>query len=170
VDGLSDACLPVTFDNRGIGAGPHREIVKIGGGFGINRALVVPTDLSNFGDYPLIQALDIAASPSDPMEQLRSLGTYFPMEQGTFWFAAGLSFNSFALVDGIAVVAVSTRSVRNPGSTAMSRWKLWSRSPAATNSTTARAVSETTRACLSRRRVCPALAVRPPSGRLPLPP
>ena len=26
--------------------------------------------------------------------------------KGTFWFAAGLSFNSFALVDGIAVVAV----------------------------------------------------------------
>ena len=28
------------------------------------------------------------------------------MQKGTFWFAAGLSFNSFALVDGIAVVAV----------------------------------------------------------------
>ena len=28
------------------------------------------------------------------------------MQQGTFWFAAGLSFTSFALVDGIAVVAV----------------------------------------------------------------
>ena len=26
--------------------------------------------------------------------------------KGTFWFAAGLSFNSFALVDGIAVVGV----------------------------------------------------------------
>jgi hypothetical protein len=28
------------------------------------------------------------------------------MKKGTFWFAAGLSFNSFALVDGIAVVGV----------------------------------------------------------------
>ena len=36
----------------------------------------------------------------------RSSATYFPMEPGTFWFAAGLSFNSFALVDGIAVIAV----------------------------------------------------------------
>ena len=35
--------------------------------------------------------------------QLRALGSYFPMQPGTFWFAAGLSFNSFALVDGIAV-------------------------------------------------------------------
>ena len=80
--------------------------VAFAGGFGINRKLVVPTDLSRFGDYPLIQALDIAAQPQNPMDQLRALGQYFPMEKGTFWFAAGLSFNSFALVDGIAVVAV----------------------------------------------------------------
>ncbi|HSC90825.1 MAG TPA: DUF6603 domain-containing protein [Gaiellaceae bacterium] len=89
-----------------IGGPPAFFLTGIGGGFGINRALVVPTDLSRFGDYPLIQALDIAASPVDPMDQLRSLGAFFPMERGTFWFAAGISFNSFALVDGIAVVAV----------------------------------------------------------------
>jgi len=40
------------------------------------------------------------------MALLRQLGNYFPMNKGTFWFAAGLSFNSFALVDGIAVVGV----------------------------------------------------------------
>lgn len=92
--------------NGPIGGPPAFFLTGIGGGFGINRKLVVPTDLSRFGDYPLIQALDIAAQPQDPMRQLRELGNYFPMEKGTFWFAAGLSFNSFALVDGIAVVAV----------------------------------------------------------------
>ncbi|MDM0042714.1 hypothetical protein QTH89_26070 [Variovorax sp. J22G21] len=92
--------------NGPIGGPPAFFLTGIGGGFGINRKLVVPTDLSRFGDYPLIQALDIAAQPQDPMTQLRKLGDYFPMEKGTFWFAAGLSFNSFALVDGIAVVAV----------------------------------------------------------------
>ena len=92
--------------NGPIGGPPAFFLTGIGGGFGINRQLVVPTDLSKFGDYPLIQALDIAAKPQDPMDQLRKLGQYFPMEKGTFWFAAGLSFNSFALVDGIAVVAV----------------------------------------------------------------
>jgi len=89
-----------------IGGPPAFFVTGIGGGFGINRALVVPTDLSQLGDYPLIEALDVAASPGDPMAELRSLGAYFPMEPGTFWFAAGLSFNSFALVDGTAVVAV----------------------------------------------------------------
>src|SRR5262249_57837228 len=47
-----------------------------------------------------------AANPGNPMDELRALGQYFPMQRGTFWFAAGISFNSFALVDGIAVVAV----------------------------------------------------------------
>ncbi len=65
-----------------------------------------PPTCPTSASYPLIQALDIAASPQDPMAQLRELGQYFPMQQGTFWFAAGISFNSFALVDGIAVVAI----------------------------------------------------------------
>ncbi|MEJ8848347.1 DUF6603 domain-containing protein [Variovorax rhizosphaerae] len=92
--------------NGPIGGPPAFFLTGIGGGFGINRKLIVPTDLSRFGDYPLIQALDIAAQPQDPMTQLRKLGEYFPMQKGTFWFAAGISFNSFALVDGIAVLAV----------------------------------------------------------------
>ncbi|HEY2925404.1 DUF6603 domain-containing protein, partial [Piscinibacter sp.] len=92
--------------NGPIGGPPAFFLTGIGGGFGINRMLKVPSDLSNFGNYPLIQALDIAAKPSDPMKQLRELGQYYPMRKGTFWFAAGISFNSFALVDGIAVVAV----------------------------------------------------------------
>ena len=92
--------------NGPIGGPPAFFLTGIGGGFGINRLLVVPGDLSRFGDYPLIQALDIAAKPQNPMDQLRALGQFFPMSKGTFWFAAGLSFNSFALVDGIAVIAV----------------------------------------------------------------
>ena len=92
--------------NGPIGGPPAFFLTGIGGGFGINRQLRMPEDLSKFADYPLIQALDIAAQPQEPMVQLRKLGDYFPMDKGTFWFAAGLSFNSFALVDGIAVVAV----------------------------------------------------------------
>lgn len=92
--------------NGPIGGPPAFFLTGIGGGFGINRKLLVPTDLSDFGGYPLIEALDVAAQPQEPMDQLRELGQYFPMKKGTFWFAAGISFNSFALVDGIAVLAV----------------------------------------------------------------
>ena len=92
--------------NGPLGGPPAFFLTGIGGGLGINRQMRLPSDLSNFGNYPLIQALDIAAKPSDPETQLRELGSYFPMSKGTFWFAAGLSFTSFALVDGIAVVGV----------------------------------------------------------------
>jgi hypothetical protein len=89
-----------------IGGPPAFFLTGIGGGFGINRELVVPTDLSRLGDHPLVKALDVAAKPGNPMDELRGLGAAFPMKRGSFWFAAGLSFTSFALVDGIAVVAV----------------------------------------------------------------
>ena len=91
-----------------IGGPPAFFVTGIGGGLGINRGLVIPTDLSDFATYPFIQALDPAASaPSNPMAELQRLNTYFPHSPGNFWFAAGISFNSFALVDGIAVVAVA---------------------------------------------------------------
>jgi hypothetical protein len=93
--------------NGPIGGPPAFFLTGIGGGLGINRGLRVPSDLSRFNEYPFIQALDVAAAVPEPMEKLRELTTYFPPQAGNFWFAAGISFTSFALVDGIAVVAVS---------------------------------------------------------------
>ena len=88
-----------------IGGPPAFFLTGIGGGLGINRQLVMPP-MAEFTRFPLIEALDLAAKPQDPMAQLRALGERFPMQRGSFWFAAGISFNSFALVDGIAVLAV----------------------------------------------------------------
>ncbi|HEX6064906.1 MAG TPA: DUF6603 domain-containing protein, partial [Longimicrobiales bacterium] len=94
--------------NGPIGGPPAFFLTGIGGGLGINRGLRVPTDLSRFNEYPFIQALDPAARPpEDPLAALRRLNDYFPPVRGNFWFAAGISFTCFALVDGVAVVAVS---------------------------------------------------------------
>lgn len=91
-----------------IGGPPAFFVTGIGGGLGINRGLVFPTDLSRFGEFVFLKALDVAATPSDdPMQEMALMRQNFPMRRGEFWFAAGLSFNSFALVDGIAVVAVA---------------------------------------------------------------
>jgi len=91
-----------------IGGPPAFFLTGIGGGLGIKRGLRVPDDLSRFGEYPFIKALDPAATTStDPLEELRQLAAYFPPEPGNFWFAAGISFTSFSLVDGIAVLSVS---------------------------------------------------------------
>lgn len=94
--------------NGPIGGPPAFFLTGLGGGLGINRGLVIPTDLSQFGTYPFIQALDPAAKPpAKPMDELHRLSEYFPHQMGDFWFAAGVSFTCFSLVDGVAVVAVS---------------------------------------------------------------
>ena len=53
--------------------------------------------------YILVEALDPFSSlAQDPMGALDELGVVFPPERGAIWFAAGISFTSFALVYGIA--------------------------------------------------------------------
>ena len=94
--------------NGPIGGPPAFFLTGIGGGLGINRALKIPTDLSRFGDFVFIKALDPGAKPSgDPMDQLVQVRNAFPMQQGELWFAAGISFTCFSLVDGIAVISVA---------------------------------------------------------------
>jgi len=94
--------------NGPIGGPPAFFLTGIGGGLGINRGLVFPTELNQFATFPFIQALDPGAqAPSDPMAVLAAYKDIFPIRQGQFWFAAGISFNSFALVDGVAVIAIS---------------------------------------------------------------
>lgn len=94
--------------NGPIGGPPAFFLTGIGGGLSINRDLVFPQELSEFATFPFIQALDPGAQPpSDPMAVLEQYKDTFPIRQGQFWFAAGISFNSFALVDGVAVVAIA---------------------------------------------------------------
>jgi large repetitive protein len=94
--------------NGPIGGPPAFFLTGIGGGLGINRGLIFPQDMSRFGDFVFLKALDPAATPSsNPMEEMALIRSQFPMRRGEFWFAAGISFTSFALVDGIAVVAVA---------------------------------------------------------------
>ena len=55
--------------------------------------LVVPTDLSQFDEYPFIKALDPGARPSDdPMAELDAQSRLLPdAARESFWFAAGIS-------------------------------------------------------------------------------
>ena len=94
--------------NGPFGGPPAFFLTGIGGGFGINHGLVFPTDLSKFGEFPFLSALDPSyVPPDDPLTQILALAEQFPIKRGEYWFAAGISFTSFALVDGIAVIAVS---------------------------------------------------------------
>jgi hypothetical protein len=91
-----------------IGGPPAFFVTGLGGGAGINRRLVFPASLDDFPSFPLIAALDPHSTlASDPQHALDELSAAFPPERGTFWFAAGVSFTSFALVDVTAVLALS---------------------------------------------------------------
>jgi len=93
--------------NAPIGGPPAFFVTGIGGGIGINRSIVFPTELTHFNEFPFIRALDPAsAPPADPMAALAQLADIFPIHPGNFWFAAGLSFTSFALIDGVVVISV----------------------------------------------------------------
>jgi hypothetical protein len=91
-----------------IGGPPAFFVTGLGGGAGVNRQLVLPATLDDFPNYPLVAALDPHSTLArDPQAALDELSAVFPPERGNFWFAAGVSFTSFALVDVTAVVAVS---------------------------------------------------------------
>jgi large repetitive protein len=93
--------------NAPIGGVPAFFVTGLGGGAGINRSLVLPTSLSDFSTFPLVAALDpdsgLTANPAQAMDLMSSS---FPPERGTFWFAAGVAFTSFALIDAVAVLSV----------------------------------------------------------------
>ncbi|MGC3940161.1 DUF6603 domain-containing protein [Roseobacter sp. EG26] len=89
------------------GGPPAFFLTGIGGGFGINRGINPPESPGDFDDFVMINALDPAfGTPDNLMEYMGQVRGAFPPTRGKFWFAAGISFTSFALVDGVAVIAV----------------------------------------------------------------
>lgn len=92
--------------NAPLGGPPAFFVTGLGGGAGINRLLVLPTSLSDFSTFPLVAALDPTSGlAADPGQAMDLLSSSFPPDRGTFWFAAGVAFTSFALVDVVAVLA-----------------------------------------------------------------
>ena len=93
--------------NAPLGGPPAFFVTGIAAGGGINRRLVLPAQIDNLGSYPLIRALNRGAPmPPDPIRALDALEAVFPPEPGRFWLAAGLSFTSFALVDGVVIATL----------------------------------------------------------------
>jgi hypothetical protein len=90
--------------NAPLGGPPAFFVTGLGAGIGVNRQLLLPASLNDFPSYPLLQAFDGAADPDVALAAMRA---FFPSARGVFWFAAGVSFTSFALVDGVAVLGVT---------------------------------------------------------------
>jgi len=89
-----------------IGGPPAFFVTGIGAGAGINRRLIVPDDMAQLPGFPLVAAMDPSSDlATDPMGALDLLGETFPAERGTLWFAAGVRFTSFVVVESIAVLS-----------------------------------------------------------------
>ncbi|MBL8329112.1 MAG: hypothetical protein JNJ71_09695 [Rubrivivax sp.] len=107
-----------------IGGPPYFFITGLAGGFGYNRGLVVPP-IEGLPQFPLIQAMgDASAVTEQPMQFLQRMGPMAPMERGSYWFAAGLTFTSFSLLNSQALLYVLLNRGLEIGLLGMSRFEL----------------------------------------------
>ncbi|WP_217591181.1 DUF6603 domain-containing protein [Burkholderia sp. GbtcB21] len=90
-----------------IGIAPIINLTAFGLGVGLNRRLIVPSDLNQIPDFMLIQALDHPeALANDPLGALLRFRDAVPPSRGAFWLAVGLRGTSFEIVHITAVLYV----------------------------------------------------------------
>jgi hypothetical protein len=90
-----------------LGGPPAFFVTGIGAGGGLNRRLVVPSDINALPSFPLVAAMNPDSTfAQDPMGALEAIGSAFPPQRGTFWLAAGVRFTTFVFIESIAVLSV----------------------------------------------------------------
>ena len=99
-----------------LGGPPAFFITGVAAGIGFNRKLIVP-DVSGVAAFPLVAWAMGSATPSmDPskpigdqvataLTQLAQKGVVAP-SVGDYWFAAGMRFTSFELIDSFALLTL----------------------------------------------------------------
>ena len=99
-----------------LGGPPAFFITGVAAGIGFNRKLIVP-DVSGVAAFPLVAwAMGSGPPPMDPskpigdqvataLTQLAQKGVVAP-SVGDYWFAAGIRFTSFELVDSFALITL----------------------------------------------------------------
>ena len=93
--------LPIT-----LGGPPCFFVTGLGGGAGINRRLI-PPEITEVPNFVLVAAIDDSTFANNPMAALKNMATNIPARRGSYWFAAGVRFDSFVLVHSIAVIYVA---------------------------------------------------------------
>lgn len=107
-----------------LGGPPFFFVTGLAGGFGYNRRLIIP-DIHQLAKFPFIKlAMDNQPAPKEPVAKsgkagqsveqvqssigsiLTSMHTFVPPEVGSNWFAAGVHFTSFEIVDGFVLLTV----------------------------------------------------------------
>ncbi|NWD73709.1 hypothetical protein HX890_06185 [Pseudomonas gingeri] len=97
-----------TFINVPLGGPPCFFVTGLAAGVGFNRALRLP-EVDKIGQFPLIQA---AMGTYTEQQAKDSLSTYIEPAADQDWFAAGVRFSSFKMIESFALLTLSfgTRS------------------------------------------------------------
>jgi len=108
--------------NMPLGGPPFFFVTGLLGGLGLNRQLAIP-DIADVPQHLFIQTLggDLA---EDPMGALNLIKSQFPIEHGSFWFAAGLKFTSFQIIESRAVLFIKIDTGFTIGIVALSAMSL----------------------------------------------
>jgi hypothetical protein len=107
-----------------LGGPPFFFVTGLGGGAGINRRLLPPDDVTQVPNFLLVAAIDDTTFSNDPLGALKNMAVSIPARRGSYWFAAGIRFDSFVIVHSIAVVYVAIDSGFEIGILGVSRMAL----------------------------------------------
>ncbi len=110
IDGFTSLFIYAIVGFPGIGP-PAFMIQKIALGFGYNRRIIIP-EIDDVTTFPLVQMAITDSQPKkNPAETLKEIVPmivkYFPPKKSSFFFALGIKFNSFKLLDGFILLIVS---------------------------------------------------------------
>jgi hypothetical protein len=88
------------------GGPPAFFVTGLAAGFGVNRALRLPAP-DQVSGFPIVEAA-AGTGATDTPDALAKLNTggWIPPTVGEYWVAAGVTFRSFELIDGFALVTV----------------------------------------------------------------
>ena len=96
-------CFVIAALDTPLGGPPFFFVTGLMGGLGLNRQLLLP-DVTAVPGSPFMTVMD--GFGSNPMGALRAIQTTMPAEYGSFWFAVGLKFTTFQIVESKAVLFI----------------------------------------------------------------
>jgi large repetitive protein len=90
-----------------LGGPPFAFVTGLGGGFGYDRELIVPTDLNDLDSFVLVAAIDDDSLANDPLDALMQMSQQIPPRRGAFWIAAGVRLTTCGLINSVVVVSIA---------------------------------------------------------------
>ena len=90
-----------------LGGPPFAFVTGLGGGFGYNRELLVPSDLNQIPSFLLVAAIDDDSLANDPLSALMKMSQQIPARRGAFWIAAGVRLTTCELINSVVVVSIA---------------------------------------------------------------